>query len=107
MSDREKQIFPKLEKSPGAYLQIRNHILKKWHNDLSTYLTIEEASKGIQVQTYFYIKFIESTFFFKEKYKCFVPPVVKFLERFGYINTGVFTRKIEAGLFFFKKKISV
>jgi hypothetical protein len=57
---------------PWAYLQIRNHILRLWSDNLLNYLSIQQASTDIQ-----------------EKFKPFVAPIFHFLQRYGYINTGV------------------
>jgi hypothetical protein len=45
----EKKELPQFVEYPGAYLQVRNHILKLWHNNVNNYLTIQEAEKAIQV----------------------------------------------------------
>jgi hypothetical protein len=49
MSLLEKRELPQFAKNPGAYLQVRNHILGLWQNDLHSYLTPKQAEKNIQV----------------------------------------------------------
>jgi len=72
MGPIEKRELPQFVKYPGPYVEVRNHILKLWHQDVNNYVTLRVAMKDIQ-----------------DKYKAFVLPIFQFLKRFGYINTGV------------------
>ena len=74
LNSLEKREMPLFSSKPWAYLQIRNHILRLWSDNLNNYLTLQEASNEIQ-----------------EKFKPFVAPIFQFLQRYGFINTGVLT----------------
>ncbi|KAL6066055.1 Lysine-specific histone demethylase 1A [Balamuthia mandrillaris] len=73
MSYKEKRELPQTASEPESYVQVRNAILLKWHDNMKEYLTKKEAASGLQKR------------FVKTAHKAH-----DFLTRYGYINTGVF-----------------
>jgi hypothetical protein len=45
----EMRNLPLFAKYPGAYIEVRNHILKVWQQDVNSYVTIAAAVKDLQV----------------------------------------------------------
>lgn len=72
LSNLEKELFPEVIDTPDLFIQIRNHILEKWQDNIFEHLTIPNATKGLQ-----------------EKYASLVKPIYHYLQRYGLINTGV------------------
>eukprot|EP01114_Cavostelium_apophysatum_P002798 TRINITY_DN1249_c1_g1_i1.p1 TRINITY_DN1249_c1_g1~~TRINITY_DN1249_c1_g1_i1.p1 ORF type:complete len:1140 (-),score=314.71 TRINITY_DN1249_c1_g1_i1:99-3518(-) len=74
MSALETQELPQLVGIMAPYIQTRNHILRKWKEIVKTrqILSVQTIMKDMQ-----------------EKFKCIVPVAYEFLQRFGFINTGL------------------
>ena len=49
MGPLEKTIFPSFVSNPNPYLQVRNHILGKFYADVTKYISLKDAEKGLKV----------------------------------------------------------
>lgn len=49
MNSLEKSELSQFITIEEPYIQVRNHILRIWHDNLTNYITIKECEKSIQV----------------------------------------------------------
>ncbi len=60
MSPLEQRELPQFAAHPGPYLEVRNHILKLWQQDVNSYVSPRLALKEMQVRLHFLLRIIRS-----------------------------------------------
>uniref|UniRef100_A0A0R3RHX1 SWIRM domain-containing protein n=1 Tax=Elaeophora elaphi TaxID=1147741 RepID=A0A0R3RHX1_9BILA len=78
---QEMNAFPELEKSRGStalYLYLRNKLLQMWHQNPQIELTLRDFMSELSPPY--------------DSDPLFVRRIYEFLQRFGYINVGIFNR---------------